>query len=89
MTTDMLSEFWGIPDLDVYFETCVIGGPGAFVVPVLDWEAFEHAVRRKLILEISAVTAAARPIPEAAQAADDCLIGEKMREQNRTYFVIP
>ncbi|MEM1076272.1 MAG: DUF1194 domain-containing protein [Pseudomonadota bacterium] len=89
MTTDMLSEFWGIPDLDVYFETCVIGGPGAFVVPVLDWEAFEHAVRRKLILEISAVTAAARPIPVAAQEAYDCLIGEKMREQNRTYFVIP
>jgi hypothetical protein len=52
---------WGfptLPDLDRYYEGCVIGGPGAFVVVAEDFDAFDTAVRRKLILEI-----AAAPIP--------------------------
>ncbi|WP_227270272.1 DUF1194 domain-containing protein [Roseobacter weihaiensis] len=89
MTVDLLSEFWGIPDLDVYYETCVIGGPGAFVVPVLEWDQFADAVKRKLILEISMTPAQVVPVQFAAPEAYDCLIGEKMREQNRTYFDIP
>ena len=38
-----------------YFTANVIGGPGAFVIPVYDWSQFAAAVRRKLILEIAAL----------------------------------
>jgi hypothetical protein len=39
--------------LDAYFADCVIGGPGAFVMPVLEQDALAEAIRRKLILELS------------------------------------
>ena len=52
MTWDETS-LWGISDLDVYYQNCVIGGPGAFVIPVLAWEDFPMAVRRKLVLELA------------------------------------
>ncbi|MFQ3623510.1 MAG: DUF1194 domain-containing protein [Acetobacteraceae bacterium] len=40
--------------LDQYFQEFVIGGPGAFVIAAEDFEAFQGAVLRKLIREISA-----------------------------------
>lgn len=43
-------------DLEKAFEDKIIGGPGAFVVTAETREAFERAVRRKLILEISGLT---------------------------------
>jgi hypothetical protein len=43
-------------DLEKAFEDKIIGGPGAFVVTAESREAFEMAVRRKLILEISGLT---------------------------------
>lgn len=89
MTTDALSELWGIPDLDQYYKNCVIGGPGAFVVPVYSWDQFADAVTRKLVLEIAA---APTPAPQAnlrKVATYDCLVGEKMWERNRGYFEIP
>ncbi len=39
--------------LDQYFRESVIGGPGAFMIPAEDFEAFGNAVRRKLIREIA------------------------------------
>ncbi len=42
-----------LPDLDVYYSECVIGGPGSFVVPVADFDSFADAILRKLILEIA------------------------------------
>lgn len=39
--------------LDQYFRDCVIGGPSAFVYPVLKKTELTEAIRRKLILEIS------------------------------------
>ncbi len=89
MTVDLLSEFWGIPDLDIYYQNCVIGGPGAFVIPVLEWDAFAPAVERKLILEISTLPGHVHLAQYQPPQPYDCLIGEKMREQNRTYFDIP
>lgn len=47
-----------LPDLDLYYRDCVIGGPGSFIVPVDGFEAFAEAVMRKLILEI-----ASEPLP--------------------------
>ena len=42
-----------IENLDVYYEDCVIGGPGAFVVPIREREQFIEATRTKLVLEIA------------------------------------
>jgi hypothetical protein len=41
------------PDLDQYFRESVIGGPGAFIIPVKDYNAFGEAIMRKLVQEIS------------------------------------
>ncbi len=42
-----------IPNLDAYYEACVIGGPGAFMVPVNEPGQFAEAIRRKMVLEIA------------------------------------
>ncbi len=44
--------------LDRYFRDNVIGGPGAFLVVVKDFESFGEAITRKLIIEISGEPAA-------------------------------
>lgn len=63
--------------LDNYYGDCVIGGPGAFVLPVHKIEDFGIAVRRKLVLEVSGLA----PPPSVRKAAtapkSDCLAGEK------------
>ena len=48
---------WGLPmpDLDLYYKNCVVGGPGAFIVAAEDFKDFAVAIRRKLILEIAGV----------------------------------
>jgi hypothetical protein len=42
------------PTLDDYYYRYVIGGPGAFMIPVANYENFAEAIVRKLILEIAA-----------------------------------
>lgn len=44
----------GLPPLDEYYRTEVIGGPGSFLVVAEGFSAFEGAVRRKIIREIAA-----------------------------------
>lgn len=69
-----------ISNLDVYYEDCVIGGPGAFMIPVTDASSFGTAIRRKLVLEIAALPSA--PVHAAAFTRKhriDCLIGDKAR----------
>jgi len=78
---------WNIPDLDAYYTACVIGGTGAFVVPVTDWAEFEDAVRRKLVLEIAGQPE--RLYRAQATAAYNCLIGEEIWERNRDIFALP
>ena len=41
------------PNLDRYYQACVAGGRGAFVLVVHSYRDFASAMRRKLILEIS------------------------------------
>ncbi len=41
------------PDLDSYYRSNVIGGPGAFVIAAATFKDFGEAILRKLILEIS------------------------------------
>ena len=43
------------PGLDKYYQACVAGGRGAFVIAVTSFRDFGAAMRRKLILEISEV----------------------------------
>ncbi len=45
-------------DLDKYYEGCVTGGPGSFVVVAQDFETFAVAIRRKMLLEIASVPSA-------------------------------
>ena len=44
-------------DLDSYYRDCVIGGPGAFTMPVSSPAEVFDAIRRKLVLEIAALPA--------------------------------
>lgn len=84
MTRDALSDRWGIPDLDRYYEACVIGGPGAFALPVDDWTLFAEAVRRKLVLEIAGAPTRIRLV-----AGYDCLVGEKIWERYQAIISEP
>lgn len=73
------SSFYDIADLDIYYQDCVIGGPGAFLVTVTDTSQFEIAIRRKLVLEIAGRPARVMPAQYDARPRVDCLIGEKAR----------
>ncbi len=81
----MLKESGGslldIGDLDIYYEDCVIGGPGAFVIPVRGTHEFADAIKTKLVLEIAGVRPPPAPLVRHASAAEprvSCSIGERM-----------
>jgi hypothetical protein len=68
-----------IENLDWYYEDCVIGGPGSFVVPIKDREKFKEAIRTKLLLEVAGRTPERRIVPVAEREPRvSCLIGEKI-----------
>jgi Protein of unknown function (DUF1194) len=68
-----------IDNLDFYYEDCVIGGPGSFVVSIKDREKFKEAIRTKLILEVAGRTPEHKIVPVAGQEPRvPCTIGEKM-----------
>jgi hypothetical protein len=68
-----------IDNLDFYYEDCVIGGPGSFVVSIKDREQFKEAIRTKLILEVADRTPERRIFPVTEKEPRvPCLIGEKM-----------
>ncbi|MFG1395058.1 DUF1194 domain-containing protein [Xanthobacter agilis] len=70
------------PELDIYYEDCVIGGPGAFVIPVEHMSEFARAIKTKLVLEVAGVVPEPTPglvVPAAAaRPRVSCTIGEKM-----------
>ena len=75
------NSYFDLPNLDEYYTTCVIGGSGAFLVPVRDIEAFGEAVRRKLVLEIAGgPPERATVIPAQLTTTVDpfCTIGERI-----------
>jgi len=68
-----------IDNLDFYYEDCVIGGPGSFVVAIKDREKFKEAIRSKLLLEVAGTTPERRVVPVAEKEPRvSCLIGEKI-----------
>jgi Protein of unknown function (DUF1194) len=71
-----------LEDLDVYYEDCVIGGPGSFVIPIREREKFIEATRTKLILEIAGRQPEARIVPAASKAPRvSCTIGERLWQE--------
>jgi hypothetical protein len=71
-----------LEDLDVYYEDCVIGGPGSFVIPIQEREKFIEATRTKLILEIAGRQPEARIVPAASKAPRvSCTIGERLWQE--------
>jgi Protein of unknown function (DUF1194) len=56
---------WGtaFENLDVYYEDCVIGGPGSFVISIKERDQFKEATRTKLVMEIAGLTPSPRVVP--------------------------
>lgn len=73
---------FSLDNLDHYFEDCVIGGPGAFLITVDDIDQLPTAIRRKLVLEIAGrqPVEPSRVIPASVSVREpvDCFIGEKL-----------
>lgn len=87
MTRSGFTSVYDIDHLDDYYRDCVIGGPGAFMIPVNDWTQFPEAVRRKLLLELAGPSSPQWAYEEMIhpplllaqdEPAADCLAGEKM-----------
>lgn len=87
MTNGGFGNGYEVANLDRYYADCVIGGPGAFMIPVNDWSQFPEAIRRKLVLELAgpgsrqwaAEEAAGSPVILArTEPKYDCLVGEKL-----------
>lgn len=90
MTKEGMGSTFQLEDLDVYYRKCVIGGPGAFVVPVRSWDEFPAAVRQKLVWELAGRNTL--PIMRAdfhvgLGRGNDCLIGEKIWERIRQQWI--
>jgi len=68
-----------IDNLDWYYEDCVIGGPGSFVISIKDRDKFKEAIRSKLLLEVAGRTPDRPVIPVAVKEPRiPCMIGEKI-----------
>ncbi len=75
--------YMDIENLDWYYEDCVIGGPGAFMIPVRGPKAFLEGTRTKLVLDIAS---APPPAPLVKRASTEnprvsCYIGESLWRQ--------
>jgi hypothetical protein len=83
------TSFFDHPHLDRYYAECVIGGTGAFMIPVRDRTEFRTATRRKLLLEISGLPLTPHVVPvqnTTPDESEDCMAGERMW---RRYFETP
>ena len=71
-----------IENLDIYYEDCVIGGAGSFVVPIKTRDKFKEAIRTKLVMEVAHRVAEPRAVPAAAREPRvSCLIGERIWQE--------
>ena len=70
-----------IENLDEYYEDCVIGGPGAFVIPIREREKFIEATRTKLVMEVAGRQPDQQIVPTASRARVSCTIGERLWQE--------
>ena len=74
-----MSSTMDVDNLDVYFEDCVIGGPGAFVIPIKERSQFKEAIRTKLVLEIASIAPEPGIVPVQSRAPRVlCTLGEQI-----------
>lgn len=70
-----------IDNLDYYYEDCVVGGRGSFVIAIKDREKFKEAIRTKLLMEVAGRTPE-HPVVHVADKEKEprvnCMIGEKI-----------
>ena len=80
---------WDAPDLDLYYGTCVIGGQGAFMIPIKTREDFATATRQKLLLEIASIVPPPRLIRVQQASSEpgsyDCGEVERRIEQRPSW----
>lgn len=79
---------WGFNDianLDEYYEDCVIGGVGAFSIPIRSRDQFIEATRTKLIQEVASIPRIRIDMPRSEivpaqrrEARVDCMVGESL-----------
>jgi hypothetical protein len=79
-------------DLDDYYEDCVIGGPGSFMIKITERDQFVSATRQKILREVAdlrdPLPGKLRVIPvnatdddKPARAKMNCRIGERQWEE--------
>lgn len=83
-----IATSFDLDNLDEYYRDCVIGGDGAFVIPISTEAEFLSATRQKLIREIAAAPGNGDPpgiirtrlerVSTPERGNTDCRIGEKM-----------
>lgn len=70
-----------IDNLDYYYEDCVIGGPGSFVVTIKNRDKFKEAIHTKLVMEVAGRVPERRVVPVADTPAEprvSCMVGERI-----------
>jgi hypothetical protein len=78
--------FADIAELDIYYEDCVIGGEGSFMIPIRDEAGFQTATRMKLLLEVAGLQPDPAPVKHAAgRPTISCTVGEEMWRQRQEW----
>jgi hypothetical protein len=72
-----------VEGLDLYYQECVIGGVGSFMIPLHDPEQFAMVIRTKIMREIAGI-GDMLPLIIPAQASIDCVSGEKKGQDQPT-----
>ena len=79
MAKELSYSTMDIENLDWYYEDCVIGGPGSFVVAIKERDKFKEAIRTKLVMEVAGLQPAPRIVPVAGREPRvNCMVGEKI-----------
>ena len=82
MLKDPVGSGMDIEGLDIYYEDCVTGGPGSFVIPIKERNKFKEATRNKLVQEVASLPPEPRLMPaSSSQPRVSCLIGEQIWQQ--------
>lgn len=69
-----------IEKLDYYYEDCVIGGPGSFVIAIKSRAQFQEAIRTKLVMEIADLAPRVVPVQDKKPRIS-CTAGEELWQQ--------
>jgi len=72
-------SYWDIEDLDLYYRDCVIGGQGAFMVPVRERHQFAEAIKTKIIRELATPVEVPLIQPAQAEPRMNCLVAQRPR----------